>query len=210
MPRSMPPLASDFSAMVDRATQIAQAGEVLSALERTKKKNMNVPRLESLYETAFLRIFLAWESFLEDSFHRFLCGYPTPSTSPTLLVGRFQNLQAAASHVLGPHDFVSWTQPKGIVSRSQRYIQQGKHETVINSNSARLQHLASVRNRIAHRSQYSRTMFDGATISLAGRRYRGGSPGRFLRDNDPISNPPERWLRSLGKELVGLAGQITA
>ena len=208
MPRSMPPLATDFSTMVDRAVELARAGELASALEKTPKKNMNVSRLEALYEMAFLRIFLAWESFLEDSFLRFLCGYTTPSTSPNLLLARFRNLQDANSHVLGQHDFVSWTQPKAIVSRSQKYIQHGKHEIVINSNSTKLVHLASVRNRIAHRSLYSRAVFDQGTMSLTGRRYRGGSPGRFLRDNDPNSNPRVRWLQSLGDELVGLAGQI--
>jgi hypothetical protein len=95
-----------------------------------------------------------------------------------------------------------------IAKRAGKYVSSGSHENVIISNASRISNFAAVRHRIAHASVHARTEFGKATMILAGRRYRGASPGRFLRDINPQSMPQARWLQTIGVELKNLARQI--
>lgn len=85
-----------------------------------------------------------------------------------------------------------------------------QHEQVMAAGRVRLQAFASVRNRIAHASEYARQRFDQATMDFAARRYRGSFPGSFLRDWNHGAVPRERWIATIGGELKMLAVQIVA
>ena len=210
----MPPLDSEFGRLVDRALGLARAGEVIFTaypIGSIARSELTFHRLEALYEMAFLRIFLSWESFLEESFLRIMCGYTMSSGNIPVLNQQAENTLISARHtLLRGQPFVSWARPGAIVPRCQAFVTGGSHETVIDSSSIRLDHLAHIRDRIAHRSDYARTRFHSATTAIAGRRYLGASAGRFLRDHDPSASPPERWLGVFGTEVKNLAKQITA
>ena len=68
--------------------------------------------------------------------------------------------------------------------------------------------MAAIRHRIAHGSNYNRVLFQAASMQLVGRRYPGASAGRLLRDWNVAASPHQRWLHTLGNELVSLALQI--
>jgi hypothetical protein len=207
----MPGLNVSFSLEVDRATQLARAGERVRAGSPPKsiaREELTPTRLEALYEAAYLRLFLAWETFLEQTFHRYLCGHVSALGGCALTNPPYTALVAAEAAVLGGHDFVSWADPTKVVRRSQRYMTDGFHETVLLSDQARLIHFQSIRNRVAHPSQFARNMFDAATRALALRRYPGSSAGRFLRDRAALTPYPKVWLEVIADELVSLAHQI--
>src|SRR5215217_1138043 len=85
MARSMPPLATHFGVRVATAVGIAQAGELVRAGARpgtTAYTELRPARLEALYEMAYLRIFVEWESFLEETFLRLMCSYELPWHTP--------------------------------------------------------------------------------------------------------------------------------
>lgn len=71
----------------------------------------------------------------------------------------------------------------------------------------RIETYASIRHRIAH--AHGGTEFDLATMSLAGKRYRGSRPGRFLRDWVRYTQIPMRWIDVILMDFRGLAFQIT-
>ena len=76
MPRAMPALAKHFQTACDTACRLAVAGELVRASGGVvARQEFTLPRLEYLYEIAFLRIFIAWEFFLEESFLRYMCGF---------------------------------------------------------------------------------------------------------------------------------------
>jgi hypothetical protein len=211
MPRRMPGLNVSFSLEVARATQLAQAGELVRAGSPPKslaRRELTPTRLEALYEAAYLRLFLAWETFLEQTFHRYLCGQVSALGGCALTNPPYPNLVAAEVAVLDGHDFVSWADATKVVRRSRKYMVAGFHETVLLSDQARLGHYQSIRNRVAHPSQFARNQFDAATRSLALRRYSGSSPGRFLRDKATMVPYPKVWLEVIADELVSLANQI--
>jgi hypothetical protein len=209
----MPLLAGEFGREVDRAVDIARAGETIRAgapAGSVARRELTSARIAALYELAYLRVFIAWEQFLEESFFRYLCGYASAAGPPVLLQAPFRSIVDARAAVLGGQQYVSWADPRVVEQRSRAFMQNGLHEVVVRASRARLQAFAAVRNRIAHGSAYARAQFDRATMAvLAGRRYRGSIVGSFLRDWRPHSLPAERWLQSIGLELKNLATQVT-
>ena len=211
MPRRMPPLASQFAKDVDLALTLAQVGEIILAAAGKRSvawRELRPARLEALYEAAYLRIFISWELFLEESFVRCLCGYASAAGPASLRQQACRTINDGRSAVLSGHPFVSWADPLKVEQRSQAFIQNGLHELVVRASIARLQAFAAIRHRIAHGSAHARRQFDIATMRLAGRRYRGASPGRFLRDWNHQAVPPDRWIQTVGGELKNLALQI--
>jgi hypothetical protein len=73
----MPPLAVQFRQRVSEALALARAGDMAAAtpLGAPLRSEWHVARVELLYELAYLRIFVEWELFLEQTFLRYLCGY---------------------------------------------------------------------------------------------------------------------------------------
>ena len=211
MPRRMPQLGSRFAREVDDALSIAQAGERIrygSAPGSPGRTELTPYRLNAIYEMAYLRIFIAWEAFLEDSFLRYLCGYNTPHGRPHLIRGPFRNLGAGQIAWLGSERFVSWVAIDRVLRRCRRFVARGLHEQVLDSNRTRLECFAAIRHRIAHKSHYSVRQFDAATTQLAGRRYPGSSAGHFLRDWTPMLQPGQRWIQTMSTELKNLSTQI--
>jgi hypothetical protein len=213
MARQMPGLEAEFRTRVAEAIRLAQIGEVAraeSVVGSDTRKNLHHSRIELLYELAYLRIFSAWEAFLEQTFFRYLCGYTSRAGTAIALAGTSfsTTLGAAELRVLSGRDYVLWHSPSKVVQRSQRFFQSCPLEIVLQSNISRLEALASIRHRITHSQNDARKKFDTATMSLAGKRYRGSRPGAFLRDYDVSLTPQVRWLEELGHELMSLAIQI--
>ena len=213
MPRRLPPLATSFDEEVSRAEELVrrlEAARVALIKSPDAQNLLNVANLELFYEYAFLRVFLAWEYFLQETFVRFLCGYQHSSGQETIRGGGYyRNLPDAENAVLNGRDYVLWHNPNAVVRRAQRFFATGQHEQVLSSNLMRLEHFAAVRHRIAHSQRHARDQFDVTTMALCAKRYRGSRPGRFLRENNPMTNPPTKWLSIIAQELSGMAKQIT-
>lgn len=214
MPRALPPLANHFATEIAKAEHLVRRLEAahvtLSSLGKAHPQ-IGLTSIELSYELAFLRIFLAWEIFLEQTFLRLLCGYaPLGGVQEQLLPGitYSRNIAAAETMVLGGRNFRLWYNPAHLIGRARGYFANGNFEFVISSNQSALEELAAIRHRIAHAQEHARQEFDDATMSLASRRYPGSRPGRFLRDWRRNSVPPSRWLSSISADLLGLARQI--
>jgi hypothetical protein len=207
----MPPLAKALAKQAQEAVQLARAGDIVAALPHGNSARLQwyPARVELLYELAYLRLFVRWEQFLEESFIRYLCGYVSSHPAATSRTGHFfGTLPQARAAMLGGKTFALWHNPSGVVSRTRSFLVGSTHESVVASNLQRLEAFGAVRHRIAHDQHDGRVKFDRATMILVGRRYRGSRPGRFLRDLDRTVTPPQRWLESVANELCALAVQI--
>ncbi len=213
MPRSMPTLGSTFRRQVDSAILIARAGELARdalPLRSPARGGLAPRRLEAIYEMAYLRIFISWEVFLEECLIRMMCLQESPLYQPVPRnpATRFLSHDAARAALYAGKDYLLWYDPKKVIGRSKAWLTSGPHELVLASQSSDLEWMASVRHRIAHGGEDARRKFDFASMQLAGRRYQGGSAGRFLRDANPGLPVGERWLTTLGDTLANLAVQI--
>jgi hypothetical protein len=209
----MPPLVGELASAVATALDLSRAGELARVhIPSSSTPKFDVSRLEYIYELAFLRMFVAWEIFLEESFHRYLCGYSSSvfGQQPTISGVYHKSLSLAEAAVLAGAAYKLWHDPQRVEARSRQFFVVGsRHEVVMASSRTRIAHMASVRHRVAHGQDDAALKFDAATQYWVGHRYKGSRPGRFLRDHDTSSVPPRRWIETLGTELVALAGQIT-
>jgi hypothetical protein len=221
MPRMMPRFDRELMRKSDLAMGIVRAGEYVRVKSPARSflwRQWSLARLEALYELAFLRMFVAWETCLEEVFFRSLCGYASAAGQETLVIGRHHASRSAAERaVMGGRPYLAWHNPSEVIKRCQAHIRSrdpahpsyiGQQEAVVASQVASLTCFANIRHRIAHGQNDAKMKFDLATLSIAGRTYRGSCPGRFLRDVVPATVPPKRWLTAIGDELVGLLRQI--
>jgi hypothetical protein len=213
MPRQVAFLASQFRDEVDKALEIVRAIErVRFSLPSapTIQRDLTSHRIELIYELAYLRIFLFWENFLEESFERYLCGYANSTGRQTLISGSFYKRTTDANQAIrafegGRRQYVLWHSADRVVARSQNFFRRGQHEIVINSNLSRLRDFSYIRHRIAHLQDDARRKFDRASMTVCGRRFIGAKAGKLLRYK---SSPTERWIEVIARELSNLAGQI--
>ena len=215
MPRRLPRFDRALSSQAQLAIGIVRAGEIAHVCgDLAVRKEWSVLRLEALYELAFLRVFAAWEVCLESVFYRSLCGYASASGQETLVGGSyFPNLAAAERAVLGGRSYVLWHNPHKVIKRCRVYIRSGSgcpcvQQNIISSNLADLESLAATRHRIVHDQTDARSNFDAATLSIAGRTYPASRPGKFLRDQDTSTSPPQKWLDTTMGDLVSLMAQM--
>jgi|GEM_PF-2488070 len=214
MPRPLPELADEFAAEIRKAEQLTcglEAARIVLNSRSRSQSHIALASLELTYELAFLRVFLAWEVFLEQTFVRLLCGYVTPSGNQEPLlpgISYYRTMAAAEVALLRGQQFKAWYNPNHVISRASSFFARGNFELVIASKQSDLENFAAIRHRIAHAQEHARRNFDAATMSLAARRYRASRPGRFLRDFRSRSVPPTRWLFSISSDLLGLARQI--
>src|SRR5580658_4258475 len=124
MATPMPRFDSALFSTATTAVSIVGAGE-LSRLSGgpTIRKEWRTARLEALYELAYLRVFAAWESYLEAIFYRSLCGYASAAGQEQLIRGAyFPSLAAAEADVLGAHTYALWHKPQKVIDRCKKYI----------------------------------------------------------------------------------------
>lgn len=214
----MPDLAASFRSRIDSCLGLPEGLVQLRARllpGSPEARLLHQKRIDTSYESVFLRIFVAWEDFLEASFLRFLCGYITPTCTPIFNPSSgpntpARNLAAANLLILGGQQYKLWHNPNHVKNRSIGFFTAGRHETILSSSIARIEYFASIRHRIAHGQEDARIKFDLATMNLAGRRYPGAKPCLFLRDWVPGASPRIRWIEAISNELHGLALQIIA
>lgn len=211
MARAMPPLDALLTSRVADAVNLARAGETVrtaAGVHSPAWREFHVARLATLYEVAFLKLFIEWEGLLEATFYRYACGYRARNSSYRSGTVLAPTIPSAESLVLAGRSYLLWHDPLAVIRRSQRFFSLAPHETVIGAATTQLTHIANIRHRIAHGQSDARAKFDNSTMQLVGRRYRGSHPGTFLRDFDFSVAPPVRWLETLGNQLSALGTQL--
>jgi len=194
---------------LDSALRLVEMAELLSQPVATAVGRIWLSpwRLVDLYEMAYLRMFAAWESFLEETFVRYLCGFRS-ATGP-MAPRNYRSLRDARIAVWGrPDGYVLWHNAQRVVSLARQHMPGGPHELVVSSAMADLERWAAVRHRIAHDNEHARRGFERAALALGGRSYWGARAGLFLRDWDQVASPAQRRIHSIGLALRGLARQI--
>ena len=209
----MPSLADDFVKSSSASLQLAGSTETLwlTAPKTSQvKKTLGQGSLEALYESAYLRVFGAWENFLEEVVIRLMAGRQTPSYKPTAAPGkRMHNTVSGARVALyNGSNYLLWHDPGRAIKRAQMHLTGSPVETVLQGAQTRLGHFAAIRHRVAHSSDDAQQKYLVAALAVTGQSF-GGGPGQLLRGHD-ISDPlnMKSWIHVLTVEMQGLALHI--
>jgi len=154
-------------------------------------------KIEMVTEIAFLRVFMAWEDFLEESFVRYVSGAVSPSGyKPKRLVSAV-GVEAARLLLCGgrTRTYVRWYSASEVIDRVNAYfVDGGSYLPVIESITTDLDEMNTIRNRIAHESKISRGNFESLVRHKIGSGIKGMTPGRFLAGDTPKTKPKMRFF----------------
>ena len=198
MPPIAPAVLSTFELQVVGCLDIVGPTEALwltSPPTTHVRRLLKVPQLEALYESAFLRIFTAWESYLEDLLVHMMAGYSTPSYSPRPATGGslYETLAAARVALFAGRPYLLWHDAATVARRSGEKLVGCPIQRDLIGALGWLANVSAVRHRIAHSSPDAAAGFRAASMSLTGADHRG-KPGRLLRAadlSDPLNQP--KW-----------------
>jgi len=188
--------------------ELSNATKLLDNIE-TNHGALHQPQVDLIFELAFLKIFIAWERFLENTFIRYLCGASSLSGKrPTRTVSA-RYLADALIVISGDRGYADWVSVDIVVGRANRFFDSGEpYSTPLQSAAAELTNMRKIRNHIVHHSNKSRDDFNKMLVGIYGFRLQGMSAGRFLRQC--VGTRGEKCIREYIQTLESLAEMIVS
>ena len=167
-------------------------------------------RRDDMTEMAFLRAFLAWEIFVEESFILYLSGQKPPRGRAPNRYAFPPNQKTARDWVVPERrDYAEWTVPTQVSGRAERFFQAGRpFAPVLRSNQNVLDEVRIIRNAIAHRSVSAREKFETIVRTKLGTLSPNLTLGGFLGTTVPSSTPPVSFLEFYVGKIEFAAQQI--
>lgn len=159
---------------------------------------------------SFVKLLLAWEEFLEESFLRLLITKNIRGVKSLLNV-RTKN--EAFKIIKGDgRQFIDWADVKRVRERAKIYFKNGKpFEYYLAAGSLHIDRMRIIRNRIAHRSEFSRKQFEDLVRQLFG-AYNAETPGTLLFRRPPsnFGLPPDAIVQPTIAQTYASIVKVTA
>lgn len=137
-------------------------------------------------ESAFLKIFIAWEKLLEDSFVSYMMGMP--SVTGKSIVRYVVPISDSHAHkmLMGNQRYVDWSNPDLIRVLSNNYFENGlPYEIVISSINTDIMDLKTIRNAAAHLSSTTSKQLDSLGNRKLGRPCNDIAVYDLILSSDP-------------------------
>lgn len=165
---------------------------------------------DSITELAFLRAFLAWEAFLEQSFILYLSGQKPPRGRAPRRYAFPPNQRVAMDWIVPEgRKYAQWTVPTDVSERAERFFQAGRpFAHVLKGNQNALDEARLIRNAIAHQSPTVRVKFEKVVRTRLGTLPPNFTVGGFLSTTVPRSAPPASFLEFYFGKIEFAAQQI--
>lgn len=187
---------------------VRKCGDLLGAV-----RNAGLPffQIELFAELSFLRMYVSWETFLEESFSRFLCGARGISGVRPVSCATPRSIDHAKDLLIGLERggrFADWSKRGTVVSRAELFFRHGAPFVGPLTAVARdLDDMRVIRDCIAHRSRTAKDNIAKLVHRRTGAAHKY-SPGRFLLKTAP--GMPDTHLEFFSRTLTMTADQISA
>jgi hypothetical protein len=197
---------ADLEAELDGAKKLASALNHARGIKRG-------PFTESQYllvvELAYLRGFLAWESFLEQTFLLYMVGKNAPSGFAPKRYVFAPSRQHARDFSKGDQRYPDWTAADRVVARANRFFKHGEpYAYVLSNTQGDLKDMKAIRNAIAHQSQETNDSFRTVVRKAIGFYPKDTTVGEFLDMNRPNTTPSITIMEHYFTVLVHAAREI--
>jgi len=158
--------------------------------------HISTERRDSIVELAFLRGFLGWESFLEESFVLHMLGRRPRRAPRPHRYALPPNRKAALDFSSAGREYAKWDAAPEVIRRAKQFFRDGQpYADPLQLKLNTLQGAQIVRNAVAHRSGTAANRFEAiARNELKGTLPPGLTVGGFLNLTKPGSAPPESFL----------------
>lgn len=156
---------------------------------------------EFICESAFLRIYIAWETFVENCFVDYLLNEPSIlNNRPAKWVNPI-NKEHAHQIIIGNQRHMDWSNPEAIRKISQIFFHEGYvFNTSLSAINNDLMDLKTIRNSAAHISSTTTSKLDGLSTRILGVNCTNYTAYKLLFSIDPRSLIPntsvlDRYLK---------------
>ncbi len=179
-------------------------------LESARARGIPFFQLEQIAELSFLRLHLAWERFLEESFARYMCGARSITGFRPRCYATPRNLEHARRFLMMGLQriprYADWAKRELVIWRANTVFKDGRpFASPLRAGARDLDDMATIRNCIAHSSEYARQQFQKLVHRRVGVAYTFGA-GRFLLRRTP--NAADNFLSFFSARILLVAEQI--
>jgi hypothetical protein len=139
-------------------------------------------------DSAFIRIFIAWESFLESAFLQYMTGAASMDGRAVLGYVTPIDISHANNMLTGTQQYVDWSTPSTVLKLCGHYFVNGNpFATFIGAIVSDLQDLKTIRNAAAHLSTNTQSRLDGLISRKKGQVVNNSSVSDLLFSFDPLA-----------------------
>lgn len=166
---------------------------------------------EFISESAFLKIFVAWETFVENCFIDYLINEESILNRRPAKWANPIDRKHANQLVIGNQKHMDWSNPETIRKISKIFFHQGYvFDTALSSIHADLMDIKAIRNSAAHLSSTTTTKLDGVANRILSTHSVNFTAYKLLFHNDPRSLPVTQTVLDRYLNLLDIAAEEIA
>ena len=205
--RSLQRVRADFESTLRESRRLVADAEQWHS--RGLVPRMSSHRRDSLVEWAFFRVYLGWESLLEESFMLYASGASTPGRRAPKRFVFPKNRRATMDWVVPEgRPYAKWDADT-VSKRAERFFSSGYTFTAgLRGQQNVLDETRKIRNVIAHDSEAARSRFESVVRNRLGTLPARATVGSFLSTVVPGANPPIVFLELYLSKFEDLVGRI--
>jgi hypothetical protein len=141
---------------------------------------------EFIITSAFLRMFIYWESFIEDAFSKYLIGKSSTLGTMVECYMTPDDQGHALKLLIGTQKHVDWANHEIVRKLAQLYLKEGNPiVSNINSISGELTDLKTIRNAAAHMSSTTQKQVDALASRISGKNVVNTSVAHLVMNLHP-------------------------
>lgn len=151
---------------------------------------------EFITDSAFLKIFIAWETFLEDCFIQYMLGEPSILGNTITRYIQPKNKDHANRLLIGTQKYVDWSNPDIVRTLCNLYFENRNNpfDRFISSMLSDLWDLKTIRNAAAHLSSTTQPKLDSVGSRKLKRQLYNLKVSDVIFAIDPDSNPSKTFF----------------
>lgn len=200
------------NALQEFLASAGQANAIISAAYRLDTSNcffFTATEQAVLVESAFLRLFVAWEAFLEETFVNYMLGEKSLQGNILQRYVSPRDLDHAHSMVVGGMRYADWSTPDVVRKLAKLFFDGGEpYETVLAQIHTDLLDLKTVRNAAAHLSSATSAQLDAVATRVLMSPATGMTVARFVLHSNPKSATGESMIQTYSATLQTAAHLI--
>lgn len=192
-------------------SSVAEANSFITiAFQQDANGNYLLPQnaRDFINDSAFLKIFIAWETYLESVFLKFLLG--EPSILGTFLVRYATPLDTLHGNnmLIGKQKYVDWSDPATVKLFANLYFLTGNHiDAFINSIYSELLDLKTIRNAAAHLTSTTSGKLDSVASRILGSPQTNITVSQLIFSIDPSAAPAGTTVLSIFLSKLEIAAE---
>ena len=182
-----------FKEQMERSFQL-----IRSASKQTSSFSQD--QIYLIYELSFLRIFLAWEWFVENTFILYMSGIKTGKGYRAKTYVKPRNEKHAYDLVREGRDYVDWTSTDTVIRKASLFFEKGApYKNALEQVITDIQDMKTLRNATVHMSKDSQEKFKSLVRRKIGYAKTNITPGEFLYT--PVKNKALTYITYFGNRL---------